>query len=105
MKKAAAHSSTNINFFGISYFIILLKLFALHLGLEIWRTEMLEKIKVQLIQLVLNAIQIDRKGDTAVPTRIVNGVILSLVAVEDPKRRIPGDPSSQLSVRRMWTIL
>jgi len=60
---------------------------------------MLEKIKDKLIELVLEAIRTDRKGDTAVPTAIVNGVIQSFVAVEDPKQRVPGDPGSKLTVR------
>ncbi|CAG7835527.1 unnamed protein product [Allacma fusca] len=67
------------------------------LGLEIWRLEMLEKIKDNLIELVLEAIRIDRKGDSAVPTTVVNGVIQSFVAVEDPKLRVPGDPSTHLT--------
>ena len=59
---------------------------------------MLEKIQERLIKLVLAAIKADRKGECAVPTTIVNGVIHSFVAVEDPKHRIPGDPSCQLTV-------
>ena len=69
------------------------------IGLEIWRTEMLEKIQLNLIKLVLDAIQVDRKGDSSVPTTVINGVINSFVAVEDPKHRVPGDPSTQLTVR------
>jgi hypothetical protein len=67
-------------------------------GLEIWRTEMLEKIQKSLIELVLESIREDRRGTTSVPTTIVNGVINSFVAVEDPKQRIPGDPSNHLTV-------
>jgi hypothetical protein len=59
---------------------------------------MLEKIQDKIIELVLEAIRTDRKGDTAVPTAIVNGVIQSFVAVEDPKQRIPGDPATHLTV-------
>lgn len=59
---------------------------------------MLEKIQKNLIELVLDAIRTDRKGESAVATTIVNGVIHSFVAVEDPKNRIPGDPSTHLTV-------
>ncbi|ODM94965.1 Cullin-2 [Orchesella cincta] len=67
------------------------------LGLEIWRQDMLEKIQDTLIELVLEAIRSDRRGDTAVSTTIVNGVVHSFVAVEDPKHRIPGDPHTHLT--------
>jgi hypothetical protein len=59
---------------------------------------MLEKIQKSLIELVLESIREDRRGTTSVPTTIVNGVINSFVAVEDPKQRIPGDPSNHLTV-------
>ena len=59
---------------------------------------MLEKIQKGLIELVLEAIREDRKGATAVPTTVVNGVINSFVAVENPKQRLPGDPSNHLTV-------
>ena len=59
---------------------------------------MLEKIKDNLIELVLEAIRIDRRGDSAVPTTVVNGVIQYFAAVEDPKLRVPGDPSTRLTV-------
>jgi len=66
---------------------------------------MLEKIQEKLIELVLEAIRIDRKGDTAVPTAIVNGVIQSFVAVEDPRQRIPGDPATHLTVRLIMFLI
>lgn len=39
---------------------------------------MLEKIQDRIIDLVLEAIRSDRKGDTSVSTSTVNGVIQSL---------------------------
>jgi hypothetical protein len=59
---------------------------------------MLEKIQDRIIELVLEAIRTDRKGDTSISTATVNGVIQSFVAVEDPKQRLPGDPRGTLTV-------
>lgn len=75
------------------------------LGLEIWRQDMLEKIQDTLIELVLEAIRSDRRGDTAVSTTIVNGVVHSFVAVEDPKHRVPGDPNTHLTVSLELTLI
>jgi len=66
---------------------------------------MLEKIQKSLIELVLESIRDDRKGTSSVPTAVLNGVINSFVDVENSKKRIAGDPSSQVTVSICLTVV
>ncbi|XP_064456504.1 cullin-2-like [Ornithodoros turicata] len=59
------------------------------LGLDLWRRNMIEPLRTNLVSLLLDAIEADRRGDSSVPQKVVQGVILSLVQVEEYKRKLP----------------
>ncbi|KAI1288072.1 Cullin-2 [Halotydeus destructor] len=56
------------------------------LGLHLWRKNMVEPLQERLIRLLLEAIQSDRTGRASNDT-VVQGVILSLVEVEEYKKK------------------
>ena len=56
------------------------------LGLHLWRQNMIEPLKDQLVTLLLEAIANDRRGNPSNES-VIQGVILSLVEVEEYKKK------------------
>lgn len=59
------------------------------LGLDLWRRNMIEPLRANLVSLLLDAVAQDRRGDGSVAQTVVHGVVLSLVQVEEYKRKLP----------------
>lgn len=58
-------------------------------GLDIWRVFMIESLSDELVEHILEDIQADRSGNPEVNSnrvKVVNGVILSFVQVQDYKK-------------------
>lgn len=60
------------------------------LGLDIWRTYMIQSLGDKLVKQILDGIKADRQGDPTITTQraqVIHGVIHSFVQVQDYKQR------------------
>eukprot|EP00088_Acartia_fossae_P025136 TRINITY_DN259_c0_g1_i1.p1 TRINITY_DN259_c0_g1~~TRINITY_DN259_c0_g1_i1.p1 ORF type:complete len:742 (+),score=174.52 TRINITY_DN259_c0_g1_i1:927-3152(+) len=57
------------------------------LGLYIWKTQMIEPLQSELVNLLLDEIKCDRKGGVTQSTTTIYGVIQSFVSVEEYKKK------------------
>jgi cullin 2 len=57
--------------------------------LDIWKHELLDKLKEKLVALLLHHIKRDRHGEVAANQSVVHGVIQSFVQVDEYKVKCP----------------